>query len=101
MDIIHMHKENILYEFSPDKNHWLKKERGLSFDEIIAAIENDQLLDVLIHPNQAKYPGQKVYVVNINSYAFLIPFVEEENYIFLKTIIPSRKATKQYLGGEQ
>ena len=96
-----MRQNNIIYEFSPDKNNWLKKERGLSFDEIIAAIENDQLLDVLIHPNQAKYPSQKIYVVNISSYAFLIPFIEEEHHIFLKTIIPSRKATKQYLGGEQ
>ena len=56
-----MRQNNIIYEFSPDKNNWLKKERGLSFDEIIAAIENDELLDVLIHPNQAKYPGPKAY----------------------------------------
>ena len=85
------------YEWNNEKNEKLKQERGISFEEIIIAIENRNAIDVVPHPNQEKYPNQNVYIVNLNEYIFLIPFVENGNIIFLKTIIPSRKATKQYL----
>ncbi len=80
-----------------EKNERLKKERGLSFDEIVFYIEKGQLLDVVEHPNQEKYAGQRMFVINVKDYVYLVPFVENENEVFLKTIIPSRKATRQYL----
>jgi len=55
------------------------------------------VLDVIKHPNPSKYPNQRLFIINIENYAYLIPFIEDEKQIFLKTIIPSRKATKQYL----
>lgn len=96
-----MDEEHQFYRFSPEKNLKLKEERGISFEEVIAAIENDQLLDVIIHPNKEKYGHQKIYVVEINGYIYLIPFVESKSEIFLKTIIPSRKAQKKYLDKEE
>ena len=72
-------------------------ERGISFESIVVSIETGGLLDILTHPNQAKYPGQRVLVVACDSYAYLVPFVEEKDYFFLKTAIPSRKATRDYL----
>lgn len=82
------------------KNERLRSERGISFEEIVFHIQRGDLLDVLEHPNQAKYKGQRVFVVNVNGYVYLVPFVESEQEVFLKTIIPSRKATKRYLEGE-
>ena len=79
------------------KNDTLRIDRGVSFESIVVAIESGGLLDILAHPNQAKYPGQRVLVVAYDSYAYLVPFVEEEDYFFLKTIIPSRNATRDYL----
>ena len=73
------------------------RERGVSFEETVFHIERGDLLDILEHPNQERYPGQKIFVVNINGYAFLVPFVESETEVFLKTVIPSRKATDTYL----
>lgn len=75
----------------------LKEERGVSFESIVVAIESGGLLDILAHPNQSKYPRQRVLVVSCDNYVYLVPFVEEEEYFFLKTIIPSRKATRDYL----
>lgn len=72
-------------------------ERGITFERIVVAIESGGLLDILAHPNQAKYPKQRVLVVSCDNYAYLVPFVEEANYFFLKTVIPSRKATRDYL----
>jgi len=80
-----------------EKNERLKKERGLSFEEIFFYIGKGQLLDVVEHPNQEKYAGQRMFVINVKDYVYLVPFVENENEVFLKTIIPSRKATRQYL----
>ncbi len=85
------------FRWSPEKNTILKAERGVSFESIVVAIESDGLLDILAHPNQAKYPRQRVLVVAYDGYAYLVPFVEEEDSFFLKTIIPSRKATRDYL----
>jgi len=79
------------------KNEILKAERGVSFEGVIEAIIEGYLLDVLEHPNQAKYDRQRIFIVLIEDYVYLVPFVEDELKIFLKTIIPSRKATKHYL----
>ena len=87
------------FDWSNQKNLQLVEERGVSFEIVVAAIEQGDLLDVLVHPNQNRYPGQFVYVVHINDYAYLIPFVtQDDGTSFLKTIIPSRKATRDYLG---
>ena len=85
------------YNWDNEKNEKLKKQRGISFEEVVFHIETGDLLEVVKHPNVEKYKNQKMFIVNINNYAYLIPFVEEEKEIFLKTIIPSRKATKKYL----
>lgn len=87
------------YSWDNDKNEWLIAERGISFERVVFLIENDGLIDVLRHPNHEKYPGQMMFIVQIDDYAWLVPFVESEHEIFLKTAIPSRKATKKYLGG--
>ncbi|MBW2030335.1 MAG: toxin [Deltaproteobacteria bacterium] len=88
------------YKWDHHKNELLKAERGISFEEIILHIERGDVLDILIHPNQFRYPNQQMLVVKVKDYAYLIPFVEDENGVFLKTIIPSRKATREYLGGK-
>jgi uncharacterized DUF497 family protein len=85
------------FRWSAEKNETLREERGLSFESIVVAVESGGLLDILAHPNQAKYPRQRVLVVACDNYACLVPFVEEEDYFFLKTVIPSRKATRDYL----
>jgi uncharacterized DUF497 family protein len=85
------------FSWDPDKNEKLKAERHISFEEIIFYIEQGLVLDILEHPNKEKYPNQQIFVVRVEDYVYLVPFVEEENRIYLKTIIPSRKATKEYL----
>ena len=82
------------------KNEKLKAERGIGFEEIVFHIERGDVLDILEHPNRERYRGQRIFVVQRNDYVYLVPFVEDERLVFLKTIIPSRKATKQYLGKE-
>jgi len=88
------------YKWDLQKNEKLKNERGISFAQVVMHIENGDVLDLVAHPNQKKYPGQLIIVVEINEYAYLVPFVESSEGKFLKTIIPSRKATKDYLGGK-
>ena len=85
------------FRWSPEKNDLLKKERGVSFESMVVAIEGGGLLDILAHANEQKYPRQRILVVAHDSYAYLVPFVEEDDYFFLKTVIPSRKASKDYL----
>ena len=85
------------FRWNHEKNEALKVERSISFEEIVLAIEADGLLDELRHPNTDKYPSQSVFVVALDGYAYLVPYVEETDYYFLKTIIPSRKATRDYL----
>lgn len=85
------------FRWSHSKNEALKRERGISFEVITLAIEADGLLDELRHPNTDKYPNQSVFVVAFDAYVYLVPYVEEKDYYFLKTVIPSRKATKDYL----
>lgn len=89
------------FRWNHEKNELLKKDRGISFEEIVLAIEADGLFDQLIHPNQEKYPNQLLLVVALDGYVYLVPFVEEDNYLFLKTVIPSRKATRDYLQRKQ
>jgi len=79
------------------KNVLLKKERGIGFEDVLLALERGDLLDRLEHPNQAKYPGQQLLVVKVRDYAHLVPFIETDEFLFLKTLIPSRKATRTYL----
>jgi len=79
------------------KNKLLKSERGVGFEDVVVRLVNANVLDTLDHPNQAKSPNQRIHVLDINGYVYLVPFVENEQGIFLKTIIPSRKATKNYL----
>lgn len=87
------------FRWNHEKNEQLKVERKISFEEIVLSIEASGLIDILKHPNQGKYPNQLVFVVFYNGYIHLVPFIEEADYYFLKTIIPSRKATRDYLGG--
>lgn len=85
------------FRWNHNKNETLKSERNISFEEIVLAIEADGLLDMLQHPNIEKYPNQSILVVAFEHYVYLVPFVEEPNYYYLKTVIPSRKATRNYL----
>ena len=86
-----------IFSWNEDKNKWIKHERGVSFEQVVFCIENGKLLDIIKHPNQKKYKGQGFYVVDIDNYVFIIPYVESENGFFLKTVFPSRKYTKMYL----
>ncbi len=85
------------FRWNHNKNEALKIERSVSFEEIVPALEADGLLDQLRHPNPEKYPNQSVLVVALDAYVYLVPYVEESDYYFLKTVIPSRKATRDYL----
>jgi uncharacterized DUF497 family protein len=84
------------FDWNLEKNEKLIKERRISFEEVLIAITENHLLDIIKHPGK-KYPNQKIFIVQINNYAYLVPFVEDDEKIFLKTIIPSRKATKDYI----
>lgn len=84
--------------YGKEKNELLKQNRGIGFEEIIAAIDAGKVLDTYDHPDQENYPGQKIYVVEALDYVYLVPFVRNNEEIFLKTIIPSRKAKKIYKG---
>jgi uncharacterized DUF497 family protein len=90
------------FSWSEEKNGLLKEERQVSFEDVVFYIEQGFLLDVLEHPSQEKYKGQKIFVVQMDDYVYLVPFAEDEHEVSLKTIIPSRKATRTYLkGGEK
>ena len=87
--------------WNPEKNALLKEQRGISFEDVVFHIMAGDILDTIDHPNQERYPGQQIHVVAIEEYVYLVPFVESEDEVFLKTIIPSRKATKTYQGGDK
>ncbi|MHB8777070.1 MAG: BrnT family toxin [Anaerolineales bacterium] len=89
------------FSWNEEKDELLKSERQVSFEDIVFYIEKGFLLDVLEQPNQEKYKGQKIFAVQIDDYVYLVPFIENDHEIFLKTIIPSRKATKKYLKGSE
>ncbi len=86
------------YNWDSEKNEALKKERGISFEEIVFHIRNGDEIDVYPHPNQQRYPGQRISVVVIERYVYLVPYVETREEVFLKTIIPSRRASRKYIG---
>ncbi|MDF1827106.1 MAG: toxin [Legionellaceae bacterium] len=93
-----MKLKKLQYDFSPEKNQVLIEERGVCFEDIVSALHHGHLLDVIAHPNESKYPNQKIYIVNLSGYVYLVPFVvKDKQTIFLKTIFPSRKLTKKYL----
>jgi len=90
-----------LINWNTEKNELLKRERNISFEDIVIEIINNNVVDTIDHPNQEKYLNQKVYLISINDYIYTVPFVENEAEIFLKTIIPSRKETKKYKKNEK
>lgn len=85
----------------PGKNTLLKAERGVSFEDVVFHMMAGDILETIEHPNQERYPGQQIHVVAVEDYVYLGPIVESEEEVFLKTIIPSRKATKTYRGGKK
>lgn len=88
------------YDWNDEKNEWLRQVRGIRFEDVVFHLAHGGLLDTIEHPNQRQYSGQRIFIVNVEGYACLVPFVESEESFFLKTIIPSRKMTKLYLGGD-
>ncbi len=87
-----------LITWNPEKNQLLQKERNISFEDVVLHISLGGILATFSHPNQKRYPDQQIHVIEMEGYAYLVPFIESEDEIFLNTIIPSRKATKIYLG---
>lgn len=91
----------ITYNWNKDKNILLKKTRGISFEQVVMHIENGDLIDIIKHPNSQKYSNQKILAINVNDYIYTVPFVENNDERFLKTLIPNRQFTKKYLGGKK
>ena len=87
------------FNWKPEKNEWLKLKRNISFEDVVYFIEKGNILDIIENPNQKRYKGQKIYIIEINKYVFMVPYYEDNDGIYFKTIIPSRKMTKNYLGG--
>ena len=88
------------FKWNTEKNESLAAERGITFEEIVQKIASGAKLIETEHPNKRKYPNQKIMIIDVEGYAYLVPCVIEKNEYFLKTIIPSRKATKKYFGGK-
>jgi len=84
--------------WNTEKSLVLKASRGICFEDVVFYIERGEILDDYLHPNQQAYPGQRIMVIAFDDYAYLVPYVEDEEELFLKTIIPSRKAIQRYLG---
>jgi uncharacterized DUF497 family protein len=89
-------------DWDEEKNKKLIKEREISFEEVLVLMQEEKTIEVIDHPNQKRYPNQKIFIIIIDNFAYMVPFVEDDKKFFLKTIIPSRKMTKKYLrkGGE-
>ncbi len=86
------------FNWDKEKNNLLKETRNISFEDILFYIERNEIIDIIENPNQDKYPAQKYFIISINDYVYYVPFIENRNEIFLKTIIPSRKYKKKYSG---
>ena len=86
------------YLWNEEKNQQLIRDRGISFQEIVSHLSSGDLLAILAHRNQERYPGQRIFIVRIGEYVYEVPFLESDGVFFLKTIFPSRKATRDYLG---
>ena len=89
-----------IFRWNAEKNEILARERGITFEEIVQRIESGAKVIETDHPNKEKYPNQNILIIDVEGYAYLVPCVIYKNEYFLKTIIPSRKATKKYYGGE-
>ena len=89
------------FDWDESKNELLKRTRGISFEDVVVRMAEEDLLDVIEHPAPERYPGQKIFVVRVDDQVVLVPFVEDEWTVVLKTIIPSRKMTKLYLGAKR
>ena len=85
------------FDWSEEKDERLRRERGISFEEVIVAVEEGNVLDILEHTNPSRYGGQRLYIIEIDSYVWVVPFVDNDEIRFLKTAFPSRKLTKRYL----
>ncbi len=94
-----MHNAVMRYEWNPDKNEWLKRERNVSFEAIVFHLSEGDIWKVADHPNQSDYPGQRIYFVIVDGYIYMVPHLIEQDHVFLKTVIPSRKATKDFKKG--
>jgi uncharacterized DUF497 family protein len=90
-----------LFDWDEEKNSELRKIRGISFEDVLFYLEKGEILDIVENPKQDKYPGQKIFILEINEYIYYVPFAEDEKKVYLKTIIPSRKYTRKYLGGKK
>ena len=90
-----------VFRWDNEKNEWLKNNRGVSFEQVVILIEREDVLETIEHPNQKKYPGQKIAILKIEDYTYLVPYVQESEEIFLKTVIPSRKATSKYVRAQK
>ena len=88
-----------IFKWNTEKNDVLSKERGITFEELVETIESGAKVIEVDHPNKKKYPNQRILIVDVSGYAYMVPYVQDGNECFLKTIIPSRKATKKHLGG--
>lgn len=86
-----------IFTWNNEKNMWLIEHRGVCFEQVVMLMGQEDVLDVIEHPNQDEYPGQKIAIIRIDDYAYLVPYVQSGEEIFLKTVIPSRKATKKYV----
>ncbi|MCX5976121.1 MAG: toxin [Coprothermobacterota bacterium] len=89
------------YDWNDDKNELLKELRGVSFEQVVLAIVSGDLIDCIKHPNPEKYPNQRIFLVKIEDYVYAAPYVEDDEKVFLKTIIPNSKATKKRFGGDE
>lgn len=89
------------FDWDEEKNEKLRRERDISFEEVVAALWEGRELDILPHPNKTRYPNQRILIVNIDNYAYVVPFVEDAKKVFFKTIMPSRKMTKKYILSRQ
>lgn len=86
-----------VFRWDNKKNEMLRKNRGVCFEQVVVLMERGDVLDTIEHPNQDRYPGQKIAIIMIDDYAYLVPYIEKSEELFLKTIIPSRKATNKYV----
>ncbi len=89
-----------IFKWNAEKNDTLARERGITFEEIVERIKSGAKVIETDHPNKKKYPNQKILIVDLDGYAYMVPYVRDGHEYFLKTIIPSRKATRKYLGGQ-
>ncbi len=85
------------FDWNDEKNAVLERTRGVCFEDVLVCIQNGGVLDIIRHPNRERYPGQSIIVLNINGYVWLVPYLKQKGVRFLKTIIPSRKATREYI----